>query len=104
MLTSSVAEVDSGLTDIQYYWWGYRANYSKIRTDDRVSDFNAMATVGGTASTVLMVLGATAPAGIAGYLTSGYISLLANRLDKYNHGNGVTLTMTSALVYSVVSQ
>lgn len=101
---SKAAEVDSGLNNIQYYWWGYQANYNKMKTDDMVADFNAMATAGGIASSVLMVLGASAPAGIAGYLTSGYIALLANRLGKYNHGNGVKLNMTSALAYSVISQ
>lgn len=95
-------------TSIEYHWWGYfrYANYCESRRI--VSDLNTAAAtgtmVGGAAGAISIVfpLAGVVAGGVA--FDAGYWWLVATRIDANNHGRGVHIAMTWALVFDITPQ
>lgn len=103
-VSNRLAASYQGVTRTDYSWWGFDRylNYSDAKSV--VSDLNALAIAGTTGTGVVAALGA-GPAGVvADVVTTGYVGLLANRIDKYNYGRGVVVHMSYTLVYTVDPQ
>ncbi|WDC83323.1 hypothetical protein PL321_11155 [Caloramator sp. mosi_1] len=89
-------------TDVSYHWWGYSRYACDCETQRMSSDFNSVAAVGAGITVVAAYFGAV-PA-IPPGLSSAYFWLLASRLDANNHGRGVYVEMTWALVFDITPQ
>lgn len=89
-------------TDVEYHWWGYSRYACDCETQRMSADFNSVASVSAGITIVAAYFGAI-PA-IPPGLSSAYFWLLASRLDANNHGKGVYIEMTWALVFDITPQ
>lgn len=89
-------------TDVTEYWWGYSRYACDCQTNRISSDFSTCS----SAAAALGILGGyfgfvgTLPGG----LTSAYWWLLSSRLNANNHGKGVYIELTRALVFDITPQ
>ena len=84
------------------YWWGYARYACDCETNRMSADFNSCASVAGGVGIVGAYFG---PIGaLPGGLACSYWWLLASRLDANNHGRGVYVEMTWALVFDITPQ
>lgn len=84
------------------YWWGYARYACDCETNRMSADFNSCASVAAGVGVVGAYFGAVGA--LPGGLTSAYWWLLASRLDANNHGYGVYIEMTWALVFDITPQ
>ncbi|MBU3188926.1 hypothetical protein K9O30_07985 [Clostridium bowmanii] len=104
-LSAVTMAADVGVTVTHYFWWGYNRYLSNNTVHKVVGNLNGIGGVGGTYGAVCGIIGVVSPVSlVAEILTSGYILLLANRIDTNNVGRGVCIHMANEMVYTVVSQ
>lgn len=89
-------------TDVTNYWWGYARYACDCETNRMSADFNSCASVSAGVGVIGAYFGAVGA--IPGGLSSAYFWLLASRLDANNHGKGVYVEMTWALVFDITPQ
>ena len=89
-------------TSTTNYWWGYARYACDCETRRMSSDFNSCASVAAGIGVVGAYFGGIGA--VPGGLSSAYFWLLASRLDANNHGRGVYIEMTWALVFDITPQ
>lgn len=89
-------------TNTTEYWWGYARYACDCETNRMSADFNSCASVAAGIGVAGIYFGPIVS--VPGGLASGYWWLLASRLDANNHGKGVYVEMTWALVFDITPQ
>lgn len=84
------------------HWWGYERYACDCETRRMSSDFASSASVAAGVGVIGAYFGGVGA--IPGGLSSAYFALVAARLDANNHGKGVHIQMTWALVFDIDPQ
>lgn len=104
-ISPNITILSSNYISTSTHWWGYRTVYNNSQAQAAAQRFQDYALGFGTIGGLGVVVPGIGPAvSAAGGLTASYSTLVANRIDANNNGNGVILDMTWVAVFSVSSR